>query len=105
MGGSLSGSKVVRRMVFGQESEGAFYLALFSPLPSTYKYWTNSYQTPHTGTIKHATAAKVAVFTSVLDIAQIEPEGPVPIKNANRFTSGKEEHLEKVRRFLTFLFF
>ena len=38
---------------------------------------------PHTGTIKHATAAKVAVFTCALDIAQ----------------TGEEERLAKVRAF------
>jgi hypothetical protein len=54
------------------------------PPLSTYK--TNLDQTsplPHTGTIKHATAAKVAVFTCALDIAQ----------------TGEEERLAKVRAF------
>ena len=49
-------------------------------------------------TIKHATAAKVAVYTSALDIAQLKNADEMP-----KFTS-EDEHLEKVRRFLTFLF-
>ncbi|KIM76334.1 hypothetical protein PILCRDRAFT_12926 [Piloderma croceum F 1598] len=71
MGDSLSESKVVRGMVFGWESDG---------------------------TIKHATAAKVAVFTCALDVAQTETEGTMLIENADKmlnFTSG-EEHLEKI---------
>ncbi|KIM80699.1 hypothetical protein PILCRDRAFT_529470 [Piloderma croceum F 1598] len=79
MGDSLSESKVVRGMVFGRESDGM---------------------------IKHATAAKVAVFTCALNVAQTETEGTMLIENADEmlnFTSG-EEHLEKVRRFLTFFF-
>jgi CYTH domain-containing protein len=70
---------------------------------------TNSDQTPpHTGTIKHATTAKVAVFTCALDVTRTETEGTVLIKNADEmlnFMSGKEGHLEKVRHFLTFFLF
>ena len=40
VGGSLSGSKVVRGMVFKTESEGAFF-----PLPSSSTYKTNLDQT------------------------------------------------------------
>jgi T-complex protein 1 subunit theta len=69
VGGSLSGSKVVRGMAFGKESEG---------------------------TIKHATSAKVAVFTCALDIVRTETEGTALIKNADETTSGKEEHLAKI---------
>ncbi|KAI0688997.1 T-complex protein 1 [Cytidiella melzeri] len=72
MGGSLSGSKVVRGMVFGREPEGM---------------------------IKRALKAKVAVFTCGLDIAQTETKGTVLIKNADEmlnFTSGEEKHLEKI---------
>jgi len=72
MGGSLSGSRVVQGMVFGRESEGM---------------------------VKKATKAKVAVFTSALDIAQTETKGTVLIKNADEmlnFTRGEEKHLEKV---------
>ena len=80
MGDGLSGNKVIRRMVFMRENEGEFFLP---PPLSTYKYGIDSDQTPHTGTIKHATAAKVAIFTSALDIAQIEGEGTVLIKNTD----------------------
>jgi T-complex protein 1 subunit theta len=96
----LSGSKVVRGMVFGRESEGTFFLL---PLSSTYK--TNLDQTSprksvtHTGTIEHATAAKVAVFTCALDIAQTETERTALIKNTDEIRG--EVHLAKVRRFLT----
>jgi len=72
MGGSLSGSRVVQGMVFGRESEGM---------------------------VKKATKAKVAVFTSALDIAQTETKGTVLIKNADEmlnFTRGEEKHLEKI---------
>ncbi|KAF7289927.1 hypothetical protein MIND_01367700 [Mycena indigotica] len=70
MGGSLAGSRVVQGMVFGREPEG---------------------------TVKHAKKAKVAVFTSALDIAQTETKGTVLIKNAEEmlnFTTGEEKHLE-----------
>ncbi|KAI0343577.1 T-complex protein 1, partial [Trametopsis cervina] len=72
MGGSLSGSKVVRGMVFGREPEGM---------------------------VKRVHKAKVAVFTCGLDIAQTETKGTVLIKNADEmlnFTSGEEKHLEKI---------
>ncbi|KAI0821230.1 T-complex protein 1 [Irpex lacteus] len=72
MGGSLSGSRVVRGMVFGREPEGA---------------------------VKRVKKAKVAVFTCGLDIAQTETKGTVLIKNADEmlnFTSGEEKHLEKI---------
>jgi hypothetical protein len=51
------------------------------------------------GMIKKVTRAKVAVFTSALDIAQTETKGTVLIKNADEmlnFTTGEEKHLEKV---------
>ncbi|KAF9265451.1 T-complex protein 1 [Marasmius fiardii PR-910] len=72
MGGSLNASKVVLGMVFGREPEG---------------------------NVKKVTKAKVAVFTSALDIAQTETKGTVLIKNANEmlnFTRGEEQHLEKI---------
>jgi T-complex protein 1 subunit theta len=72
MGGSLEGSKVVPGMVFPREPEGM---------------------------IKKATKAKVAVFTSAVDISQSETKGTVLLKNAEEmlnFTRGEEQHLEKV---------
>ncbi|KAG0694950.1 chaperonin Cpn60/TCP-1 family [Suillus ampliporus] len=72
MGGSLSGSKVVQGMVFGREPEGI---------------------------VKKVSNAKVAVFTSALDVAQTETKGTVLIKNADEmlnFTRGEEQHLEKI---------
>ena len=72
MGGNLAGSRVVQGMVFGREPEG---------------------------NIKKATKAKVAVFTSALDITQTETKGTVLIHNADEmlnFTRGEEKHLEKV---------
>ncbi|KAI0629642.1 T-complex protein 1 [Trametes polyzona] len=72
MGGSLSGSTVVRGMVFGREPEGI---------------------------VKKVKKAKVAVFTCALDIAQTETKGTVLIRNADEmlnFTSGEEKHLEKI---------
>lgn len=72
MGGSLAGSRVVQGMVFGREPEG---------------------------TIKKVHKAKVAVFTSALDVAQTETKGTVLIKNAEEmlnFTTGEEKHLEKI---------
>ncbi|KAI3610523.1 t-complex protein 1 [Moniliophthora roreri] len=72
MGGNLSASKVVLGMVFGREPEGI---------------------------IKKVTRAKVAVFTSALDIAQTETKGTVLIKSADEmlnFTRGEEKHLEKI---------
>lgn len=72
MGGSLAGSKVVRGMVFNREPEGA---------------------------VKRVEKAKVAVFTSGLDIAQTETKGTVLLHNAEEmlnFTSGEEKQMEKV---------
>ncbi|CCM03002.1 uncharacterized protein FIBRA_05117 [Fibroporia radiculosa] len=72
MGGSLSGSRVVRGMVFGREPEGM---------------------------VKKVKKAKVAVFTSGLDIAQTETKGTVLLKNADEmlnFTRGEEKQLEKI---------
>jgi chaperonin GroEL (HSP60 family) len=48
---------------------------------------------------KRIKKAKVAVFTSSLDVAQTETEGTVLIKNADEmlnFTHGEEKHLEMV---------
>lgn len=90
MGGSLANSRVVQGMVFGREPEGEHMASaqffLLRRLPP--------------GSIKHAKKAKVAVFTSALDIAQTETKGTVLIKNAEEmlnFTSGEEKHLEMVR--------
>ncbi|THG94628.1 hypothetical protein EW026_g6881 [Hermanssonia centrifuga] len=72
MGGSLSGSKVVRGMVFGREPEGM---------------------------IQKVNKSKVAVFTCGLDVAQTETKGTVLIKKADEllnFTTGEEKHLEKI---------
>ncbi|KAJ3894504.1 chaperonin Cpn60/TCP-1 family [Lentinula edodes] len=72
MGGGLSASRVVQGMVFGREPETM---------------------------LKKVTRAKVAVFTSALDIAQTETKGTVLIKNADEmlnFTKGEEQHLEKI---------
>ncbi len=71
MGGSLSGSKVVHGMVFNREPEGQ---------------------------VKRVTKAKVAVFTSGLDVAQTETKGTVLLHNAEEmlnFTRGEEIHMEK----------
>lgn len=49
--------------------------------------------------IKKVTRAKVAVFTSALDVAQTETKGTVLLKNADEmlnFTRGEEQHLEKI---------
>jgi hypothetical protein len=100
VGGSLSGSKVVRGMVFGRESEGAF--CPHPPFLHFHQKLTWIKRPPHTGTIKHATTAKVAVFMCTFDIAQTETtEGTALIKHADETTSEKEEHLAEVR----FLFF
>ncbi|RDX44074.1 T-complex protein 1 [Lentinus brumalis] len=72
MGGSLSGSKVVRGMVFGREPEG------------------------HVQKVKKG---KVAVFTCGLDVAQTETKGTVLLKSAEEmlnFTRGEEQQLEKI---------
>lgn len=52
------------------------------------------------GMLKKVTKAKVAVFTSALDIVQTETKGTVLLKNADemlKLTRGEEQHLEKVR--------
>ncbi|KAF8608443.1 T-complex protein 1 [Ceratobasidium sp. AG-I] len=72
MGGSLSGSTVVRGMVFGREPEGV---------------------------IKKASNAKVAVYTCALDNAQTETKGTVLLRNAEEmlnFTRGEEQQMEKI---------
>ncbi|KAF8630756.1 hypothetical protein AX17_005351 [Amanita inopinata Kibby_2008] len=72
MGSNFSASKVVQGMVFGREPEGV---------------------------VKKATKAKVAVYTSALDISQTETKGTVLIKNADEmlnFTTGEEKQLEKI---------
>lgn len=72
MGGSLEKSTVVRGMVFGREPEG---------------------------TVRKVEKAKVAVFTSGVDVAQTETKGTVLLKNADElmgFSTGEEKHLEKV---------
>jgi hypothetical protein len=54
-----------------------------------------------TGIVKKATKAKVAVFTSGLDVAQTETKGTVLLKNADEmlnFTRGEEKQMEKVSR-------
>jgi len=71
MGGNLDMSTVVSGMVFGREPEG---------------------------TVKNLKNAKVAVYTSAVDVAQTETKGTVLIKNAEQmlnFTTGEEKHLEK----------
>jgi hypothetical protein len=67
--------------------------------PLVYLHNLNQTPPPQTGTIQHATAAKVAVFTCALDIAQTETEGTALTKNVDKPTRGKEEHLAKVRCF------
>ncbi|KIM88647.1 hypothetical protein PILCRDRAFT_61759 [Piloderma croceum F 1598] len=72
LGGGLEGSRVVKGMVFGRESEG---------------------------TVKNVKKAKVAVFTSALDVAQTETKGTVLIKTAEEMlnlTHGEEKHLEMI---------
>jgi T-complex protein 1 subunit theta len=72
MGGSLAGSAVVPGMVFGLAPEGD---------------------------VRHVRGAKVAVYTSALDVAQSETKGTVLIKNKEEmlnFTRGEEQHIEKV---------
>ena len=52
------------------------------------------------GSVKKVENAKVAVYTSGVDISQTETKGTVLLKNANEmlnFTRGEEEQLEKVR--------
>ncbi|KAK0549045.1 T-complex protein 1 subunit theta [Tilletia horrida] len=74
MGGSLADSKVVRGMVFGREPEG---------------------------TVHNIKAAKVAVYTSGIDISQTETKGTVLLHNAkelSQFSRGEEQQLEKIIR-------
>lgn len=90
MGGSLAASKVVQGMVFGREPEGVSKIRTYvSCRPLTYV----------PGDVKKVYKAKVAVFTSALDVAQTETKGTVLIKNADEmlnFTAGEEKHMEKV---------
>ena len=54
------------------------------------------------GIVKKVKKAKVAVFTTALDIAQTETKGTVLLKSAEEmlnFTRGEEKQLEKVRSF------
>jgi chaperonin GroEL (HSP60 family) len=77
-------------MVFGREPEGYFTQTFHTAL-----ILTSHFQ----GIVKKVSNAKVAVFTSALDVAQTETKGTVLIKNADEmlnFTSGEEKHLEKV---------
>lgn len=49
--------------------------------------------------MKKVSRAKVAVFTTALDISQTETKGTVLIKNADEmlnFTTGEEKQLENV---------
>jgi chaperonin GroEL (HSP60 family) len=72
MGGSLATSRVVQGMVFGREPEGD---------------------------VRALHAAKVAVYTSALDITQSETKGTVLLKTGEEllnFTNGEEKHMEKV---------
>jgi T-complex protein 1 subunit theta len=51
------------------------------------------------GVVKKAAKAKVAVYTSGIDIAQTETKGTVLLKNADEllgFSRGEEKHMEKV---------
>ena len=51
------------------------------------------------GIVKKVKKAKVAVFTTALDIAQTETKGTVLLKSAEEmlnFTRGEEKQLEKV---------
>ena len=81
---------------------GTARVAFFSSPRRSSTYKTNLDQTPppRTGTIQHATAAKVAVFTCALDIAQTETERTA-LKNTDEIRK-EEECLAKVRRFLIF---
>ena len=52
--------------------------------------------------MKKVSRAKVAVFTTALDISQTETKGTVLIKNADEmlnFTTGEEKQLENVCAF------
>ncbi len=93
MGGNLAGSTVVSGMVFGREPEGKLdNCGERHPLKLT---------SSPTGVVKKIKKAKVAVFTTALDIAQTETKGTVLLKSAEEmlnFTRGEEQQLEKVRR-------
>lgn len=70
LGGHLDQSRVIRGMVFPREAEG---------------------------TVKSATKAKVAVYTSGIDISQTETKGTVLLKKADElleFSRGEEKQLE-----------
>ncbi|KAG8962666.1 T-complex protein 1 subunit theta [Tulasnella sp. 419] len=72
MGSGLHNSKVVHGMVFGRETEGI---------------------------VKKALKAKVAVYTSGMDVSQTETKGTVLLHNADEmlnFTRGEEKHTEKI---------
>ena len=59
------------------------------------------------GSVKKVENAKVAVYTSGVDISQTETKGTVLLKNANEmlnFTRGEEEQLEKVRPHVLLVF-
>ena len=59
------------------------------------------------GSVKKVENAKVAVYTSGVDISQTETKGTVLLKNANEmlnFTRGEEEQLEKVRSHVLLVF-
>jgi T-complex protein 1 subunit theta len=74
MGGDLSSSRVVKGMVFGREPDGV---------------------------VKKARKAKVAVYSSPIDISQTETKGTVLLKNAKEmmsFSKGEEEQLETAIR-------
>ncbi|KAG8928576.1 T-complex protein 1 subunit theta [Tulasnella sp. 418] len=72
MGSGLHNSKVVHGMLFGRETEGI---------------------------VKKALKAKVAVYTSGMDVSQTETKGTVLLHNADEmlnFTRGEEKHTEKI---------
>jgi T-complex protein 1 subunit theta len=74
MGGDLSSSRVIKGMVFGREPDGI---------------------------VKKARKAKVAVYSSPIDISQTETKGTVLLKNAKEmmsFSKGEEEQLETAIR-------
>ena len=93
MGGSLSGSKVVRGMVFGREPEGQC---------ACFDQRVGRFLLGMLGIVKKLQKGKVAVFTCGLDIAQTETKGTVLLKSAEEmlnFTRGEEQQLEKVRAY------
>lgn len=72
LGSSLSNSRVVKGMVFPRSPES---------------------------TTKSATKAKVAIFSSGIDVAHTETKGTVLLKNAEEllgFSKGEEQHLENI---------